>query len=90
MSRASFGILGANIPSMLRALVACGWFGIQTWVGGSSMHTLIAKLLPAAVSAEPMAWLGIKASEFACFLAFWALQVAIVWEGVESIRLMEK
>lgn len=90
LTRASFGIRGAHVPSILRALVACGWFGIQTWVGGSSMHTLLNKVAPAMISPEPVAWLGIKISEFVCFMAFWAIQVAIIWEGVECIRLLEK
>ena len=53
------------------------------------MHTLLEKLAPALVSADPVSWLGIKASEFGCFLAFWAIQVAIILEGVECIRLLE-
>ena len=90
LTRASFGVRGAHVPSLLRSLVACGWFGIQTWVGGSSIHTLLAKLSPAAVSPEPVAWLGIKASEFACFLVFWAVQLGIVVNGLESIRILER
>src|SRR6187431_1550705 len=44
--RASFGILGANVPAMMRALVACGWFGIQTWIGGAALHTLFKAIIP--------------------------------------------
>src|SRR5512133_792450 len=47
LCRASFGVRGANIPAMLRALVACGWFGIQTWIGGLALHTLIVAAWPA-------------------------------------------
>jgi len=90
LARASFGINGAHIPSLLRALVACGWFGIQTWVGGAAIFAL----LDVAVSADLHALsdlpvLGINAVEFACFLAFWALQVLIIHRGVESIRALE-
>src|SRR5213592_4042821 len=46
LARASFGTLGSNIPAVLRALVACGWFGIQTWIGGQAIHALMSVLLP--------------------------------------------
>ena len=45
--RASFGILGANVPALLRALVACGWFGIQTWIGGGAIYKILAIYVPA-------------------------------------------
>src|SRR6201987_5794773 len=47
LARASFGVLGANVAAVLRALVACGWFGIQTWIGGEAISTLIATMVPA-------------------------------------------
>ncbi|MBI4052382.1 MAG: NCS1 family nucleobase:cation symporter-1 [Elusimicrobia bacterium] len=74
--RASFGVLGSNVPAILRALVACGWFGIQTWIGGWAIY----KLGPV---------LGIHLPQAACFLAFWALNMWIVWKGMESIRYVE-
>src|SRR5207248_599744 len=46
LARASFGVLGANVAAVLRALVACGWFGIQTWIGGEAISTLISVLAP--------------------------------------------
>ena len=49
-ARASFGVLGANVPALLRALVACGWFGIQTWFGGAALWTLAKQLLPGAAA----------------------------------------
>jgi nucleobase:cation symporter-1, NCS1 family len=90
LARASFGIHGAHIPSLLRALVACGWFGIQTWVGGEATFQLLDVLVSADLSAlADLAVLGINPVELACFLGFWALQVAIIHRGVESIRLLE-
>ncbi len=44
--RASFGILGANVPALMRAIVACGWFGIQTWIGGEAIYKILLRLLP--------------------------------------------
>ncbi len=90
LARASFGINGAHIPSLLRALVACGWFGIQTWVGGEAIFRLLDVLSASDLTAlAELPVLGINVVEFACFLAFWALQVLIIHRGVESIRLLE-
>ena len=89
MSRASFGIHGAHIPSLLRALVACGWFGIQTWIGGQAIYQLIGVMAGGAIGGDPIAVLGINLAELGCFLFFWAIQVAILWKGVESIRILE-
>jgi NCS1 family nucleobase:cation symporter-1 len=89
MSRAAFGIHGAHIPSLLRALVACGWFGIQTWIGGSAIYQLLGVMMGGAIGGDPIGFLGINGAEFGCFLVFWAIQVAILWHGVESIRVLE-
>jgi NCS1 family nucleobase:cation symporter-1 len=86
--RAAFGVRGANVPAIMRALVACGWFGIQTWIGGMAIFTLLAVWLPSWKDAQPIAGLGITAPQLGCFLAFWLLNVAVVWRGIESIRLL--
>lgn len=85
LARASFGTAGANIPAMLRAIVACGWFGIQTWIGGASLYNLLRAWNP---SLEPIntASLFPQATPAICFLIFWALNMFIVYKGVESIR----
>lgn len=89
LARASFGIQGAHLPSLLRALVACGWFGIQTWVGGAAIYQLLAALSPGTFAGADLPVMGINLTELACFLGFWALQILIVWRGVESIRILE-
>jgi NCS1 family nucleobase:cation symporter-1 len=90
LARASFGINGAHVPSLMRALVACGWFGIQTWVGGSAIFQLLDVMIGADLTAlADLPVLGINAAEFGCFMGFWALQVLIIHRGVESIRLLE-
>src|SRR6266850_3601683 len=86
--RAAFGIRGANVPAMMRALVACGWFGIQAWIGGMALFTLLAVWLPEWKSAPRIAGLGITVPQAGCFLAFWLLNIAVVWRGIESIRLL--
>lgn len=86
--RASFGILGANVPALMRALVACGWFGIQCWIGGSALHTLLGEWFSEWRSQSPIEGLGITTSQLGCFLAFWLLNIAVVWRGIESIRVL--
>ena len=79
--RAPFGVRGANVPAILRALVACGWFGIQTWIGGTAIHSMLLVVWPSVASVEWALW--------ACFLGFWLLNMAVVWRGVESIRFLQ-
>lgn len=88
--RSSFGVYGANIPAMMRALVACGWFGIQTWIGGAAIYTLFAVMFgftPAAVGEGAI--LGLTPGQLGCFLLFWALNMAIIVAGIESIKWLE-
>ena len=85
LARASFGIWGANIPAMLRAIVACGWFGIQTWIGGASLYNLIRAWNPSMVEINVMG-LFPQAIPFLCFFIFWLLNMFIIYLGVESIR----
>jgi nucleobase:cation symporter-1, NCS1 family len=86
--RASFGIRGANIPALMRALVACGWFGIQTWIGGEALYILLAVWFPEWKAAPPIPHLGINGPQFTCFLAFWLINIYVVWRGMESIRIL--
>src|SRR6202451_1101411 len=81
LARASFGVLGANVAAVLRALVACGWFGIQTWIGGEAVSTLIATLIPA--------WAHFPYSTAICFLVFWLINLAVILKGVEYIRVLQ-
>jgi NCS1 family nucleobase:cation symporter-1 len=79
--RASFGVRGANVPAILRAVVACGWFGIQSWIGGQAIHAMLVVIWP-GVAAVPWALA-------ACFLGFWAINMYVVWRGVDSIRFLQ-
>ncbi len=89
LARASFGIQGAHVPSLLRALVACGWFGIQTWFGGFAIYQLLNALTGNLLDGADLPFLGINGGEFGCFVLFWVMQIAIIYKGVESIRLLE-
>ncbi len=81
LARASFGVLGANVAAVLRALVACGWFGIQTWIGGEAINTLITVLAPG--------WGRVTHSTAICFLAFWLINLAVILKGIEYIRFLQ-
>jgi nucleobase:cation symporter-1, NCS1 family len=79
--RASFGVLGANVPAILRALVACGWFGIQTWIGGQAINAMLKIIWPA--------WGAWSAGPWICFLCFWALNIIVILRGIETIKFLE-
>ena len=79
--RAPFGLRGANLPALLRAFVACGWFGIQSWIGGQAIAAMVHVLWPATTNIPGVLW--------ACFLGFWLLNMVVVWCGVESIRFLQ-
>lgn len=86
--RAAFGLRGANVPAVLRALVACGWFGIQCWIGGWAIYKALEAHVPSWAALAPLPALGISLPQFACFLAFWGLNLFIAWRGVESVRVL--
>jgi NCS1 family nucleobase:cation symporter-1 len=81
LCRASFGVRGANIPAMLRAIVACGWFGIQTWIGALALDALMRAAWPG--------WANVSGSTAIAFAVFWAIQVAIILKGTEGIKVLE-
>lgn len=80
-ARASFGVLGANVPAILRALVACGWFGIQTWIGGEAINAMIIALAPS--------WAHVSYGPAMCFAFFWLLNVVVILRGIETIRFLQ-
>lgn len=91
--RASFGVRGANIPAIMRALVACGWFGIQTWIGGAAIHSLLLttlKLLNIELGdSAPLPLLDITLLQFICFMLFWAINMYVIIRGIDCIKWME-
>jgi NCS1 family nucleobase:cation symporter-1 len=90
-ARASFGVRGSHIPSLLRAIVACGWFGIQTWIGGAAIYTIVLILWPWVVDGPAMMpdWVGVSLIQFLCFMLFWAMNIGLIWKGINSIRILE-
>lgn len=91
LARASFGTVGAHVPSIARALVACGWFGIQTWIGGAAIYAILTTLgwISEDLETARLGLLGISPWQLACFLAFWGVHVAIVICGITSIKWLE-
>ncbi|HTE60950.1 MAG TPA: cytosine permease, partial [Solirubrobacteraceae bacterium] len=79
--RSSFGIRGANVAAMARALVACGWFGIQTWIGALALDTLMTTLTSG--------WADVGGHKAIAFGVFWVVQVAIILRGIEGIKFLE-
>lgn len=81
LARAAFGTLGSNVPALLRAVVACGWFGIQTWIGGAATHSMLAIVVPG--------WSEVPGAPWIAFGLFWLLNIAICVKGPESIKVFE-
>ncbi len=81
LCRASFGVRGANLPAMLRAIVACGWFGIQTWIGALALDALFQAAWPG--------WAAVPAGTAIAFAVFWLIQVAVILKGTEGIKVLE-
>ena len=88
LARASFGTTGANIPAMLRAVVACGWFGIQTWIGGYALYLMLKLWIPALATLPQIFpdWFGLQTGPAITFLLFWLFNMFVVYLGVESIK----
>ncbi len=80
LCRAAFGVRGANVPAILRAVVACGWFGIQTWIAALALNTLLTAAWPA--------WTRVPNGIAIAFALFWLLQVAIIARGIEGIKML--
>lgn len=94
-ARASYGVHGSHVPSIARALVACGWFGIQTYIGGKAISETISAVWPAWSSLGAAAGeaapelLGMSLPYWVCFALFWAINMFFVWKGHESIKVLE-
>ncbi len=103
-ARASYGVYGSNLPAVIRALVACGWFGIQAWIGGQALHTLVRVIWPrwATLLGGPLdgvhlsigKWTivtlaGTTPTQQLSFLAFWTINILIVYRGMDLLRAVE-
>ena len=88
-ARAAYGTLGSNVPALMRALVACGWFGIQAWIGGEALNTFFASVIPGWSGLLGPGFSGHTGTEWLSFLLFWGLNVWIVYRGMDLLRHVE-
>ena len=88
-ARASYGTLGSNLPALMRAIVACGWFGIQSWIGGEAFQTLFTALFPGWWPRLFGTIWGRPATEWISFLLFWAINIFIIYRGMDLLRKVE-
>lgn len=89
-ARASYGTFGSNLPALMRALVACGWFGINAWIGGLALNTLLHTLIPSwrTLMGGPI-YDGYTATQWISFLLFWGLNIFVVYRGMNLLRHVE-
>ena len=88
-ARASYGTYGSNVPALMRAIVACGWFGIQAWIGGEALNTLFKAIIPGwnTLLGGPIG--GHMTTEWISFLLFWGLNIFIIYRGMDLLRKVE-
>jgi len=88
-ARAAYGTFGSNVPALMRALVACGWFGIQAWIGGQALNVFFRSLWSGWPTAIPAMFAGHAATEWISFLLFWGLNVVVIYRGMDLLRKVE-
>ena len=88
-ARASYGTLGSNLPALMRAIVACGWFGIQAWIGGEALNTLFASIIPKWTTLLGGPYLDYMGTRWISFLIFWGLNIFIIYRGMNLLRHVE-
>ncbi len=88
-ARAAYGTSGSNLPALMRALVACGWFGIQAWIGGEAIHTFFAAIIPGWHGLLGRGFDGHTTTEWISFLLFWGLNIFIIFKGMDLLRKVE-
>jgi NCS1 family nucleobase:cation symporter-1 len=88
-ARAAYGTIGSNLPALLRALVACGWFGIQAWIGGEALHTFFTSVFIGWPMLLGAGFGGHTTTEWLSFLLFWSLNIYIIYRGMNMLRLVE-
>ena len=88
-ARAAYGTLGSNVPALMRALVACGWFGIQAWIGGEALSTFFTAIVPGWPQLLGAGAGGHTTTEWLSFLLFWGMNVFIIYRGMDLVREIE-
>jgi len=88
-ARAAYGTRGSNLPALMRALVACGWFGINAWIGGGALQTFIIALVPGWRDALGTVN-GFPGTQWVSFALFWTLNIVIIYRGMDLVRRLER
>jgi nucleobase:cation symporter-1, NCS1 family len=88
-ARASYGTIGSNLPALMRAIVACGWFGIQAWIGGEALHTFFKAIWPGWHLFLGGPFGGHTVTEWLCFMIFWGMNIYIIYRGMDLLRKVE-
>jgi len=88
-ARAAYGTSGSNLPALMRAIVACGWFGIQAWIGGQAIHIFLSSILPGWNTLFGGAVGGHTPTEWISFMIFWAMNIFIIYRGMDLLRKVE-
>ena len=88
-ARAAYGTAGSNLPALMRAIVACGWFGIQAWIGGEALQTFFAVIIPNWAQLLGPGFAGHTGTEWLSFLLFWGLNIGIIYKGMNLLRIVE-
>jgi nucleobase:cation symporter-1, NCS1 family len=88
-ARAAYGTRGSNLPALMRALIACGWFGINAWIGGFALHTFMIAIVPGWRDLLGSVH-GFPTTQWIAFLTFWALNIVVIYRGMELIRRLER
>ena len=88
-ARAAYGTSGSNLPALMRALVACGWFGIQAWIGGEALQTFFVVLVPGWANLLGPGFGGHTTTEWLSFLVFWGINIGIIYRGMNLLRVVE-
>jgi NCS1 family nucleobase:cation symporter-1 len=88
-ARASYGTMGSNLPALMRAVVACGWFGIQTWIGGQALYTFLKTVIPGFETALGPEYAGHMPSQWLSFMLFWGLNILVIFKGMDLLKKIE-
>ena len=89
LARAAYGTLGSNVPALMRALVACGWFGIQAWIGGEALQTMFSAIIPGWPTLLGSGFGGHTTTAWVSFMLFWSLNIYIIYRGMDLLRAVE-
>lgn len=88
-ARAAYGTYGSNLPALMRAVVACGWFGIQAWIGGQALSTMFGAVLPGFATMLGGPYMGYAGSQWLSFAVFWGINILIVYKGMDLLKKVE-